>query len=307
MEPKTNYTLVGLTVIILLSSLLSMGLWLSVGFGQKSYKTYTVYIHEPVTGLSVEAPVKYNGVPVGFVKKIALNDEDPTEVRLSLSIEEDIPITTSTSATLISQGITGTAFLGLTASSSSLTPLKAPEGEPYPVIPAKPSLFKQLDTVFKDVAENINEVSVEIKRVFDAENAERFKKALANIEEITQVLAKNSKNLSKSIKNANEFLSQLAKVSHDFPEMMLDFKKGIRHFNRMTDTISATSQEVSETMVATKNSVNKFSQQTIPTTTQLVRKLNNIAANLEKVSNEMRQNPSVIIRGTPPTPPGPGE
>ena len=60
-------------------------------------------------------------------------------------------------------------------------------------------------------------------------------------------------------------------------------------------------------MTSGKIALDKFSQQTIPPAISLLNRLNAIAANLEKVSNQLRQNPSVIIRGTTPPKPGPGE
>ena len=56
-----------------------------------------------------------------------------------------------------------------------------------------------------------------------------------------------------------------------------------------------------------KNTIDQISQQAVPSATSLLNRLNAIAANLEKVSNEMRQNPSVVIRGSKPPQPGPGE
>lgn len=139
MEAKTNYTIVGLTVVILTAALLASALWLSVGFDQKKYKIYAVYIHEAVSGLSEDSPVKYNGVPVGSVAKIELSQIDPQQVKILLNIEEGTPITTSTTATLISQGITGTTYVGLSASSSELTPLKKFPRNPIPLF--QPSLL----------------------------------------------------------------------------------------------------------------------------------------------------------------------
>ena len=131
MEAKTNYTIVGVVILILTAGLLSTALWLSVGFNQKSYSLYTVYLHEAASGLSQDAPVKYNGVQVGFVKRIQLNKNDPRQVEIILSIEKGTPITTSTFATLISQGITGVTFVGLSAVSPDLTPLERMPGEPF--------------------------------------------------------------------------------------------------------------------------------------------------------------------------------
>lgn len=290
-----------------MAALLSAALWLSVGFNQKVYTFYTVYLRESVSGLSEDSPVKYNGVQVGFVKKIKLNIDDPRQVELTLSIEKGIPITTSTSATLISQGITGVTFIGLSAGSSDLTPLQKMPGEPYPVIPAKPSLFNQLDAILKEVSENVNKVSDQAQHIFNEENATYVRNTLANIDKFSAVIAANSSNIDSSLKSADVFLANMAKVSTDFPQILQELKAGVKKFNTMADEIGAAGQSVSKTMNAGKVAVDKISQQTIPPAVQLLRRLNTISANLEKVSNEMRQNPSVVIRGTKPPKPGPGE
>ena len=65
--------------------------------------------------------------------------------------------------------------------------------------------------------------------------------------------------------------------------------------------------KVSSAMDAGKTTINQISQQALPPTLTLIRRLDTIAANLEKVSSQMRQNPAVVIRGTTPPKPGPGE
>lgn len=307
MESKTNYTIVGLVVLILTAGLLSAGLWLSVGFNQKEYTSYTVYLKESVSGLSPESPVKYNGVQVGYVKEIKLNKNDPRQVELLLNIEKSTPITTSTSATLITQGITGVTYVGLSAGSSDLTPLRKMPGEPYPVIPSKPSLLNQLDAVLKEVAENVGAVSEKAQLIFNEENANNVKKSLANIERITKIVADNGQSIDNSLENLDVFLAKMAKVSKQFPQVMKDLKKGISKFESLADNMSTAGKNVSKTMIAGKNTIDQISQQAIPPAVILLRRLNAISANLEKVSNDMRQNPSVIIRGTKAPKPGPGE
>ncbi len=300
MEPKTNYTLVGLVVLILLGGLIATGLWLSVGLDQKKYNTYLVYIRESVSGLTEDSPVKYNGVKAGFVKKIKLNRADPQLVEILLSIEEDILITTSVSAVLISQGITGTVFLGLSASSEDLTPLQKEPGQPYPIIPSKPSLFNQLDSMLKEVSVNVNDVSIQLKKIFDDENTAYLKQTLANFKSVTEVIAKNTNNINHSLENADFFLHNLAKVSKQFPQVLEELKNGV-------NAVSTAGQQMTTTMKAGKLTIDKISQQTIPPAIMLLQRFNIIATNLEKISAEMRQNPAVIIRGTTPPQPGPGE
>ncbi|HBD7186853.1 TPA: MCE family protein [Legionella pneumophila] len=307
MESKTNYTIVGLIVLILTAGLLSAGLWLSVGFNQKEYTSYTVYLKESVSGLSVESPVKFNGVQVGYVKEIKLNKNDPRQVELLLNIEKSTPITTSTSATLISQGITGVTYVGLSAGSSELTPLRKMPGEPYPVIPSKPSLLNQLDAVLKEVAENVGAVSEKAQLTFNEENADNVRKSLANIERITEIIADKGQTIDSSLNNLDVFVANMAKTSKQFPQLIKDLKTGISKFKSLADNMSAAGKDVSKTMIAGKNTIDQISQQAIPPAVILLRRLNAISANLEKVSNEMRQNPSVIIRGTKTPKLGPGE
>lgn len=307
MESKTNYTIVGVFVLILTAGLLSAGLWLSVGFNQKVYSYYTVYLREAAAGLAVDSPVKFNGVQVGFVKSIKLNTTDPRQVEITLSIEQGIPITTSTSATLISQGITGVAYVGLSAASSDLTLLKKMPGEPYPVIPAKPSLFNQLDSILKEVSENINKVGNEAQRIFNDENASYIKNSLANMERISTVIANNSDNINRTLSNADVFLVNLTKASKDFPQIVKELQTGVNKFNVLATDMSKASNSVSKTMVSGKGTLDKISQQTLPPIALLLHRLNAISANLEKLSSELRLNPSIIIRGSSAPKHGPGE
>ncbi len=286
LESKTNFTMVGLTVIILITGLLTAALWLSFGFDRKKYDIYTIYADEAVSGLSDDSIVKYNGVKVGMVNKIELNQFDPQEVKIEIKIEEGTPITTTTQATLINQGITGTTYLGLSATSPSLSPLQKTPGEPYPVIPYKQSFLSQLE-------KNLTDLSLGIKRVFDKENAEAIKHTLINVQKVSEVVAKNNANINKSLK--------------ELPQLISSLEASVGRFSDMSRNMSNAGKHVSIAMSAGKNAIDKISQQTVPPIVLLINRLDSIAANLEVVSSEMRQNPAVVIRGTTPPKPGPGE
>lgn len=307
MEAKTNYTIVGIIVLLLTAGVLSAILWLSAGFNSKSYSYYTVYLREAASGLNGDSPVKFNGVQVGNVSAIKLNKNDPRQVEITLSIEEGTPITTSTSATLISQGITGVTYVGLSAASDDLTPLEKMPGEPYPVIPAKPSLFNQLDAVLKEASDSINSASKEVKRIFTEENAKYVRLTLSNMERFSEVMANNSSSIDSALKSADVFLANASLISKDFPQIVKDLRAGINNFNALSIDLSHAGKSVTNTMGSGNNTLNKLSEQTIPQANLLLRKLNAISANIELLSNTMRQNPSVIIRGTKPSKLGPGE
>lgn len=300
MEAKANYTVVGLTVVVLTAALITGAIWLSMGFQKKTYHTYAVYMNESVSGLGEESTVRYNGVSVGYVKAIELDKTDPQRVRILLAIEENTPITISTTATLISQGITGVTYVGLSSSSPDLQPLTKLPDEPYPIIPAAPSIFSQLDRALKEVTVNINHISKNINQVFTPENLKNLRQTLAHLEKVTDIAVKNEKNLDASFKNADIMLKNLAQASKDLPQV-------IKNFNITAKNLSNTGKDISQTMISGKTTFNKINQQALPSAVNVLHNLENITANLEKVSALMRQNPSVIIRGTKPPPAGPGE
>jgi phospholipid/cholesterol/gamma-HCH transport system substrate-binding protein len=286
LEAKANYKFVGLITIILLASLIIVSLWLSFGFDKKRYKTYLVYMAEAVSGLNDDSQVKFNGVKVGYISGIEINKKDPQQVKLYLKIEEGTPITVSTQASLISQGITGNNFLGLSAMTPNTELLKAMPGEKYPVITYKSSFFKQLETTIEDVSKGMKELISE-------KNTKNLSETISNLTEFSQVFAKNSKELDK--------------VLHEFPLLMSELRESVAKFSDMSMDVSNASDNFSSTMLAGRNAIDKLNQQALPPTISLLRRLDVIAANIEELSVELRNNPSIIVRGAPSRRPGPGE
>ena len=286
MESKTNYTIVGIVVVLLMIGLVTAGLWLSVGFDQKKYHFYIVYMREAVSGLNEDSLVKYNGVKVGAVDQITLSKRDPRAVKLVLKIQEGTPIFANTQASLISQGITGATYLGLSANSSDMTPLKTPVGEAYPVIRYEPSFLNQIE-------QSVKELSQSMKQFMSEDNAKNLQKTLESLQRITSVFARNDKEL-------NETLRQ-------FPELAANLRSSIKYFSDMSNDVSLAGKQLNITMQSGKDVLDVISQQAVPPAVSLLHRLDLIAANLEQVSAEMRQNPAILIRGTVPLKKGPGE
>lgn len=285
MESKTNYTIVGISVVLLLFGLLLTALWLSEGFDRKTYNKYVVYMQEPVSGLSEGSLVKYNGVKVGVVKIITL-DANPRVVQLILEIEAGTPITISTVATLIAQGITGTTYLGLSVLSSDTTPLRAKSGELYPVIPYKPSLLFNLEKVLTDFSKTV-------KSFMSKENADNFKNILDNLQHISKLLAMNDQALQNTLEQ--------------MPKLTGEMRVSIARFGDMSHDMAVAGKQLNKTMVTGKDALDLIAQQAVPPTISLLHRLDVIAGNLEQLSSELRRNPSMLIRGASPHKKGPGE
>lgn len=278
MESKTNYTIVGIAVVLLLFGFITAALWLSEGFDRKSYHDYVVYMEEAVTGLSEGSLVKYNGVKVGLVSSVTLS-ENPQLVKLMLEIEDGTPITVSTVANLIPQGITGTTILGLSVTSSDLTPLKAKPGEPYPVIPYKPSFLSTIEIA-------VNELSKNMKVFLSKENADNFKNILKNFQQVSNIVATNDQALNDTLRELPKLTAELRISVHE---------------------VAAASKEVSHTMTAGADVFNEILQLTLPPTVALLHQLSGVTGNFTELSAELQRNPTMLLWGSSPLKKGPGE
>src|SRR5262245_11714985 len=87
-----------LTLILLIVGLLAIT-------PLKFYTTYRIATQDSAAGLAVDSPVRYNGIVVGKVKSIALDQKNPQLVDILLKIKSNVTITNGTVAALTNNGI----------------------------------------------------------------------------------------------------------------------------------------------------------------------------------------------------------
>lgn len=272
METNVNYTIVGVFVVTLCAAIAMGVIWLSSGFTVQHYNKYMVYMRDSVAGLSLNSPVEYNGVEVGSVTSIALNHRDPQIVELVLEIETSTPITTATVATLRPRGITGITYVSLQDENATRTQLVAKRGQPYPVIKSGPSLFTRIDAMLEAVTTNFEEITHVLTRLLDKQNLQSIKGILGNTDKITGELAANTGKMTIILNNTATISSQLDAL-----------------------------------IKSSSSSIHTLQTQTLPMTYQALSNLNAMTRSLTRFSEELNQNPSIMIRGAAPAPLGPGE
>lgn len=307
MQGKVNYTAVGFFVVVLSAFLAITIFWLSTMSGNKHYSTYLVYVHENVTGLNVESPVRFNGVKVGYVQAINLDIRNPKLVKLKLGIAPDVRITTSTYAILNEQGITGVVYVNLKAATETAPLLTVTAGEPYPVIPSKPSLLMQLSTVLPEVTKDIQNLSASIAELLDKENQESITSSLKNISQITKVMADNSADFTNTMQSLDNTLANMSEASNHFPETVKQLRKTLSSVNTLALKMTQTTQTVDQTMQNGQAAIHNFSNQVIPSAQQALSHLSQATMSMNQLTDELQRNPSMLVRGKSPEPLGPGE
>jgi phospholipid/cholesterol/gamma-HCH transport system substrate-binding protein len=201
METNVNYSIVGVFVITLVAVIIFTIIWLSAGITSNQTKMYKVYMTESVSGLNIDSPVEYNGVSVGAVKSIELNQKNPQLVEVLLSIKQSTPITQGTVAMLNVKGLTGIAYIALQDKGLNTAPLVALDGQEYPIIKTAPSFFLRIDTAITKLNENLHSVSNSIRLLLDQENLRSIKEILLNVRSVTAALSANTKVFSSIMTN----------------------------------------------------------------------------------------------------------
>jgi len=292
MEAKVNFTLVGIFVLVLSIGLIGGVLWLGSDrqFG-KQYETYLVYEDESVSGLNLNAPVKYRGVDVGSVGKIELDAGDSERVRLSLNIERGTPVKEDTVAVLRTQGLTGIAYVDLMGGGKDSPRLKAKGTEKYPVIRSGPSLMARLDVALTSLLASLNRVSDNINAALDEENRRALKQSLADVAAVAHTLAKRTDTIDAGIKDAARTMENTARASRELSQLV----------ERMERSASAVEK------MAGSAGMQQFTGETLPELHGLVGELREAAGSLRRASQQIEQNPAVLLYGTTAAKPGPGE
>ena len=113
METKANYTLVGVFTLIVMVAAFGFVYWMAT-FG-KSGTTAQLEIRIPGSagGLSVGAPVLFNGIRIGAVQSLTIDGVDPNFVLAMTEVRASAPVYATTKAKLGIQGLTGQAHIEL--------------------------------------------------------------------------------------------------------------------------------------------------------------------------------------------------
>jgi len=308
MEAKFNFAVVGIFVLTLGAALIGGVLWLTSGkYYGKSYKTYVTYMTESVAGLNLNAPVKYRGVDVGFVRKIALNPVNVEQVQLTLSIVRDTPVKVDTAAILQTQGLTGIAYVELTGGGKDSPLLEARSDEDYPVIAAGPSLLARLDTAVTGLLANLTRATDNVNALLNEQNRQAISQTLADVRIVSRTLATRSKTLDAGIADTARTMENAARFTAELPALLRRIERSADGFDRMADTLARAGTSATQAIDSTRSDVRPFTAEGLAEVRQLVAELRDLTSTLHRVGSELERNPSTLLWGRAVPKRGPGE
>lgn len=312
MENRAHALAAGLFTLALGAALAAVALW----FNKDELKLvpYALATTGAVTGLKLEAPVRYRGVDVGKVDAISIDTANGGRVQVRIGVRAGTPVTKSTYAQLGYLGITGLAYVQLDDAGESSEPLQTSAAAPA-LIRMKPSLMDAGENLFAAFAE----IADKVKRLLDDENQGRVRRTLAGLEEAMQRTSAVTRKLEPGLEALPGFIAEAKGLAGDARAsiknadrlmasanglaLKLDGRVDALRLDERMDALARAAAGV-EDVGATARTVN---DETMPRVNVLIDDLSRDTRTLGRVIHTLGEQPQSIVFGTAPGAPGPGE
>jgi len=299
-------------VFVIASTVVAVGgaIWLGASRFFEKTQHYVTYFSESVQGLDPGTAVKYRGVPAGRVKSIEIApDGELIEVRMDIDDETSAALKRDPSlrATLELSGITGLRYIEIDRRSGDAL-RQAPTltfKPPDEVIPSSRSSFKAIQSALGDIydqfmALDLPAISRDTQDVLKSANQlfrdERIDAILSNFKSTTQStsgLAKNLETMTAGVKLAPA-IDNATQATAGARDLFANLTTG------------PTGQEFNEAVVQV-NRLAQSGQQVIVQLQYSIERLQRTLNNLESLTDEIKNQPSLLLFSEPPPPQGAAE
>lgn len=315
MESKAHALIAGLFVMGVAALLVLLALWLLRD--DVARRSYEMVSSKAVTGLQVQAAVRYKGVTIGKVSSIGFDPQSPRDVLVTIAVDSDAPITRSTFATIASQGLTGLAFVQLNdLEESDEKPLAGPNGAPR--IPLQPGDLEQLGDQARKLIDQISNVVGRINEVVSPDNVAALGHALVAI----GAAADEANALTRS---ANEILrAQLGPERTDIPALVRQTTSTMESAQELAGDARKLVAQATAVVAEVRQSLQRMNgkdgmlqqigdgastvnHSTLPRIHALSDEASRTLRRLDRLARTIDDNPQVLLYGSGKPAPGPGE
>lgn len=248
MNERTLQFRVGLFVILAVG--IAGALIVQFGEVQKYWKkTYAIAVHfDEAQGTHPGCPVRMNGVHIGEVREVILDDKEPG-VLVILDIHEDRRIRKD-ARPLLSRALFGDAAIEFSGGNSTefLPPNKRLHGE-APADPMK--AVEKLEHTVSDTLASFEQTSREWRKVGENVNS-LVETERGNLNDVIERAALALDTLTKTMETASQTLTSANRILDD-PEMQNNLKKTVATLPKMAE-------ETKLTITAARTSIQKMSE-----------------------------------------------
>ncbi|MCV2367464.1 MlaD family protein [Roseateles oligotrophus] len=311
MENRAHALATGIFILFLGGVLALVAAWFQGDQGEKI--DFTIVSRSGVSGLNVKAPVKLRGVLIGKVESIGFDSADAARILIGIRVAKTAPLTEATVARLGYQGITGLSYIDLSdpVEGKAAAPLLKAGAAP---IELQASMLDRLSSSGPQLLERFSEVAVRLNTLLGEGNQQAFSRSLSNFNEAATQVAALGKALGPTaaalppltaqtrqlMAGAGASLQRIDSLTTESTLLAQELRQRAELLDRIglaSTQVQMTAQRLDAALVGGKG---LRSQPLVDVWSQSGRAV-------ERVANQIGEQPQSVLFGPQPAPAGPGE
>ncbi len=297
MENRAYALMAGLFTLLLGIGVVAAALWFSGNAVEND--EYVLVSRYPVSGLNAQAPVRYRGVTVGKVVDIKFDPLDPRAILVRILVQTGTPLSEGTYAQLGSQGVTGLAYVMLDDDGKKPGPLKG-EGDQLARIEVRQAFFDSVTASGQEMIVNFNNVAKRVSGLLSDDNQKQLMSTLHNVDQAAARATTLAAAMEPAMKALPALVNDTGIVLKRADTLLANLNQRVESFERAAksaEQLGISASALSETMLT----------ESVPRLNVLLDDVQRSSRGLERLLNEINDQPASLIFGRNPMPPGPGE
>ena len=311
METRANFALIGALVVMAAIAFVGFTLWFGQSQFNRDFDVYDVVFEGPVT-LEAGASVRFNGINVGEVTRVAIDRGNDRMVRARIRVNSETPVRTDSVAEIDFAGITGLTFVQIRAGSQNAPLLERKAGEALPVIRSELNPLAEIFAGGAQVLETANSSLENIGAALSDENVAAFSGTLENLNLITESIAKDgdltgdiSATLASIRRASDDFAAasrsitalsqntdaQIGGLATDASLMLTDLRETMTRVDQLIETTSGTVEQTNTVIDPAAEAMEEFRLAS--------QDLRLLIQRLDGVARDIEENPQAFIAGDP--------
>ena len=294
-----NNFIVGLFVSLSIATFIAFVLWLTGRSSAEDMHRYSILFQRDVTGLSIGGPVSYMGVNIGSVIEMQLVRKQDMNVRVDITVFASTPVDSGTFASLAFQGITGVAIINLSSDPGKHDELILQPGNEFPVIPVRDVGFAALLSSAPRIMGQMDELLTHANELFSENNSAAIDSSLKNLESLLSSLAESRETIANLPSELERTLAGIQATVDRLQGILRGVEPGlssaIDNINLSSENLASLTARLDTWMAQNEAELQRFVEQGLDEVPELVSNARQAVRQLEKLVQELQDDPSQLI------------